>query len=98
MSVNKYEVGADIDQLDELSADQRHYLGLFQAIMQEIDGQAKETVSRFEGGNEAFQARAAEFTSAFEMTNRGFSKMIDAVDGTVDGYRDTKRYLDNLFE
>ncbi|WP_017547184.1 WXG100 family type VII secretion target [Nocardiopsis prasina] len=98
MGVNKYEVGADIDALDQLSVDQRQYLGYFRAIMQELDTQAKDTVARFEGGDEAFQARAAEFNNAFEMTNRGFSRMIDAVDGTVDGYRETKSYLNNLFE
>ncbi len=98
MAVNNFEVGADIDALDQLSVDQRQYLAFFRSIMQEIDTQTKDTVSRFEGGDEAFQARAAEFNNAFEMTNRGFSKMIDAVDGTVDGYRETKSYLDNLFE
>lgn len=98
MSVNKYEVGADIGKLEQLSTDQRQYLGYFQAIMQEIDAQTKDTVAKFEGGDEAFQARAAEFNNAFEMTNRGFSRMIDAVDGTVDGYRETKSYLNNLFE
>ncbi|MFE9243580.1 hypothetical protein [Nocardiopsis sp. NPDC006938] len=98
MGVNKYEVGADIDALDQLSADQRQYLGYFKAIMQEINTQTKDTISKFEGGEKALQDRAAEFDIAFEMTNRGFSRMIDAVDGTVDGYRDTKSYLDNLFE
>lgn len=98
MGVNNFEVGADIDALDQLSVDQRQYLGFFQSIMQEIDTQTKDTISKFEGGDEALQARAAEFNNAFEMTNRGFSKMIDAVDGTVDGYRETKSYLNNLFE
>lgn len=98
MSVNRFEVGADIAELNGLSTDQRQYLGYFRAIMQEIDGQAKGLVSEWEGGNEKFRARAAEFNNAFDMTNRGFSKMIDAVDGTVDGYQNTKKYLDGLFE
>lgn len=98
MSVNRYEVGADIDQLNELSTDQRQYLGYFRSIMQDIEGQTKDLVTKWEGGDEKFQARAAEFNNAFDMTNRGFSKMIDAVDGTVDGYQNTKKYLDGLFE
>ena len=98
MSLNRYEVGGDIDQLTELNIDQRQYLGYFRSIMQEIDGQAKDLVTRWEGGDEKFQARAAEFNNAFDMTNRGFSKMIDAVDGAADGYQTTKRYLDDLFD
>ena len=98
MSVNRYEVGADIDQLNDLNVDQRQYLGYFRSIMQDIDTQAKDLVTKWEGGDEKFQARAAEFNNAFDMTNRGFSKMIDAVDGTVDGYTSAKKYLDDLFD
>ncbi|GHC81959.1 hypothetical protein GCM10007079_22490 [Nocardiopsis terrae] len=98
MSVNRYEVGADIDQLNDLNIDQRTYLGYFRTIMQDIDTQARGLVEKWEGGDEKFQARATEFNNAFDMTNRGFTKMIDAVDGTVDGYQSTKKYLDGLFD
>lgn len=98
MSISGFNVGADISQLSDLNDDQRQYLARFQAMMGEIHQEANDLVTRWEGGNEQYQARAAEFNSAFEMANRGFSKMIDATDGAVDGWQNAKRYLTDLFE
>ncbi|GAB3463598.1 hypothetical protein GCM10027570_50820 [Streptomonospora sediminis] len=97
MSASEFEVGANISQLQQLSSDQQQYLARFRSIMGELHQQANDLVTRWEGGNEEYQARANEFNAAFEMANRGFAKMIDATDGAVDGWSQTRNYLNDLF-
>ncbi|MDT0302511.1 WXG100 family type VII secretion target [Streptomonospora wellingtoniae] len=97
MSVSGFEVGADIARLQQLSADQQQYLARFRGIMSDLHQQANDLVTRWEGGNEEYKARADEFNAAFEMANRGFAKMIDATDGAVDGWSQTRNYLNDLF-
>ncbi|QVJ02885.1 hypothetical protein KGD82_12125 [Nocardiopsis eucommiae] len=98
MAVHEHDVGGDIDALDQLSLDQRQYLAYFRAIMQELDNQTRDTLDRFKGGDDELRSSAADFQQAFQMTNDGFSKIINAVENTRDSYADTRSYLRTLFE
>jgi len=66
--------------------------------MQQIDSQAKGTVSKWEGsGSPEFQAKAEEYNSHFSAVNDAFAKLVDATDGAANNYTRLVNYLNGLF-
>ncbi|MFC5752889.1 WXG100 family type VII secretion target [Actinomadura rugatobispora] len=93
-----FEVYGNSGKLTGLAGDQAHHLGRLRALLTAIDGQARTTLSQWEGaGNESATRLFNEYEQHFNQVNAAFQRLVTTTESAGTQYGALARRLDGMF-
>ncbi|WP_160573703.1 WXG100 family type VII secretion target [Actinomadura physcomitrii] len=93
-----FEVYGHSGKLSGLAGEQAQHLGKLRALLTAIDGQARTTLSKWEGAGQGNAARLFdEYQQHFQQVNAAFQKLVTSTEGAGNEYAALGRRLEGMF-
>jgi hypothetical protein len=98
MTAQGFEVYGHSGKLQGLAGDQAHHLTRLRGLLAQIDGQARKTLTEWEGaGRDGARRLFDEYESRFNQVNAEFQKLIGSTEGAGTEFGSLARRLDGMF-
>ncbi|MBE1532094.1 WXG100 family type VII secretion target [Actinomadura algeriensis] len=98
MTASGFDVYGHSGRLQGLADEQAHHLARFQALLSQIDAQARATLAEWEGaGRDGARRLFDEYEERFAQVNDKFRRLVESTEGAGTQYAALGRTLEGMF-